>query len=131
MQVLENQAEMLFETRFILGIIGLIFVLIILPVAMKDRQTFLSISYTIALVGGLSNAAVVFANGFKMPVRLYAGSNPIYPEDLDRAHIPMSDKTHLNILGDVIPWRFGEHGGMCSIGDILIYGGIGLAIPAP
>jgi len=47
-----------------------------------------------------------------------------------RHFIQMTDKTHLNILGDIFALRVGEDVCMYSIGDAMLYDGSGLIFPA-
>lgn len=89
----------------------------------------------VLLIGGLLNFLVMAVNGGYMPVSAEAASliSPTYIHPLPQGpygrHILMSDNTHLNFLGDIIPLLPPyprQH--VVSIGDVLINIGAFMAI---
>jgi hypothetical protein len=106
--------------------------LIIMFVFFKNRRQF---GFFWSLLGMFANFLVTSVNGGRMPVEVSLAEkvNPEHVEPLLSGsyfkHIPMSDQTHLNLLGDIFfiqpPY---PHTTLVSLGDILISIGIMLFI---
>ncbi|GAB6934610.1 MAG: DUF5317 domain-containing protein [Bacillota bacterium] len=91
----------------------------------------------VMLLGGLLNFVVMVANGGYMPVSAEAASliSPTYIDPLPQGpygkHILMTEETHLNFLGDIIPLLPPyPRQQVVSIGDVLINIGAFMAIQA-
>lgn len=71
-------------------------------------------------VGTLSNQAVLLANGGKFPVSINTRRQVDNVDEagyLDKVHIVMTSKTHLNALADIFDFK---QEGIESVGDLFI-----------
>ncbi len=107
--------------QLILGVTGTPWPLLVASMGLIAAFLFINrerAGFPLALTGLLLNLVVIAANG-AMPVSAHAAAiaDPgLAIASSDQRHIYATPETHLNLLGDVIPFA----GKVLSIGDILM-----------